>query len=404
MRVLLLTDEYPPYIFGGIGTFSYNLATALSEKGVSVVVMAGCPAEAVKKGFHKAHESVNSNLELIRLTRTDLPPSQFWYEIMNMNKILSNLSDFDIVHAQYGASFPLIYCSKKAKQRVPWAVTVHTSPVSELQYAMKSVASLESSIKEFLFHVMGFPLWDFSMRVQIKLADALVPVSEDVSRVITGHYGVEPGRVSKINTGVNVAELEKFARSAASAEPRSSGRAIRMFYGGRLVWRKGILHLIKSLSYLTLKFGFDAYELEIFGQGPLTERVSSLISEYHLGRKVVLRGFVTYSELMRAMATSDIVCVPSLYEACPVGMIEAMAMSKPVVTFDRPFSRELLDGVPNAAIAKGVIDYAALLHILCTSNDLRTKFGRCLQVQAARKFDMKVIAEQYIGLYKRLMS
>jgi glycosyltransferase involved in cell wall biosynthesis len=365
--------------------------------------MTGCPAEAVKKGFCKAHESVNSNLELIRMTRTDLPPTQFWYEIMNMDKILSNLSDFDIVHAQYGPSFPLIYSSKKAKQKVPWVVTVHTSPVSELQYAMKSMASAESSIKEFLFHVMGFPLWDFSMRVQIKLADALVPVSEDVSRVITGHYGVEPGRVSKINTGVNVAELNEFAGSVPP-EPRSNGRVIRMFYGGRLFWRKGILHLIKSLNYLTLKFGFDAYELEIFGQGPLTERVSSLISEYHLGGKVVLRGFVTYSELLMAMARSDIVCVPSLYEACPVGMIEAMAMGKPVVAFDRPFSRELLDGVPNAAIAKGVQDYAALLHSLSTSRDLRTKLGRCLQVQAAKKFDMKIIAEQYIGLYKRLLS
>lgn len=73
MRLLILTHDYPPQMFGGIGTFANNLANALSKKGISVVVVGGCPARSLKTGVVPARTMVNKNLEVIRVPKARLP-------------------------------------------------------------------------------------------------------------------------------------------------------------------------------------------------------------------------------------------------------------------------------------------------------------------------------------------
>jgi glycosyltransferase involved in cell wall biosynthesis len=174
---------------------------------------------------------------------------------------------------------------------------------------------------------------------------------------------------------------------------------IRLFYGGRLYYGKGILELLKSMDYLTRKLGFESYQLEVFGRGPLERKVRESTLSSNLARNVKLRGFVERRELMASMATSDIVCIPSKYEVCPLTMMEAMALGKPVVTFDRAFSRELLGGDPELPLAKSVEDYAKNLYALCTSEDLRKKIGNRMQSQAREKFDIKTTARNYSKIY-----
>ena len=41
MEVVLLNHDYPPYIFGGVGTFMHELAKGLARKGVKVHVITG---------------------------------------------------------------------------------------------------------------------------------------------------------------------------------------------------------------------------------------------------------------------------------------------------------------------------------------------------------------------------
>jgi glycosyltransferase involved in cell wall biosynthesis len=104
------------------------------------------------------------------------------------------------------------------------------------------------------------------------------------------------------------------------------------------------------------------------------------------------------------MARSDIVCIPSLYEACPITMIEAMMLAKPVVVFDRPFSQEMLSGIPNAAMARSLQEYAFQIHSLCTSENLRRHVGRRLREMAIKRFSVEKMAEKYLDVYCNLIS
>lgn len=130
---------------------------------------------------------------------------------MNFSLIRHLVADFDIIHSQDQTAFPIIEFCKKDRPEIPWVVTVHTSPVSELYYSMRSVASLEGSVGDMFVGVVGFPLSDLAIRREAKFADALVPVSEELGREIRDKYRGER-KLFTIHNGVNVAELESEAR------------------------------------------------------------------------------------------------------------------------------------------------------------------------------------------------
>jgi glycosyltransferase involved in cell wall biosynthesis len=364
--------------------------------------MAGCPAYAIRTGAIAVHSKVNNNLEVIRSPRVDMPPSRLWYQLMNLSSIRHRLTDFDIVHAQDQSAFPLIYFCKRDSAKIPWVVTLHGDPISELNYGMRSILALESSVKDVFINVAGFPLSDLAMRMEARLADALVSVSQQLHEEIHNKYHASQGKLFTILNGINIAGLENEAN--VGAIHRSTTKIVDIFYAGRLYWRKGIVHLIKSVAYMTAKFKFSEYRLTIFGEGPLRRTLSSLISKFNLKTNVRLQGFVPREELITAMARSDIVCVPSLYEACPMAMMEAMILAKPVVTFNRPFSQELLSGVPDAPMATSIPDYASRLYSLCTSEGLRADLGGRLRDVAVERFDVEKTAKKYIELYETLLE
>lgn len=400
MRVLIVSHEFPPYTFGGIGVFCYHLAKALTASGTDVTVVVGCPPSAIKNRLADLRV-MDDGLEVIRVPRMSFPPSHLWYQMMNLNTISELVSSFDVIHGQDCATFPIISYCKKKNASPPWVVTLHTNPASELYYALKSATSLEGSLKDFASYVLGFPLWHVSVRGHTRLADMLVAVSRSLAEEILGCYKIEQKKLSTVYTGVDISCLDEIARSISPRQ--SDSNRVKIFYGGRLYWRKGILHLLRSLVHLTRKFGFRDFQLHVFGRGPLKSKIRELISDFNLSDNVRLQGFVGYQELIGVMATSDIVCVPSLYEACPVGMIEAMALGKPVVAFNRPFSRELLGGALSHMLATNVEDYAKCLYGLCTSENLRKESGGSLRIRALKTFDIRIIASTYQKLYRELM-
>ena len=59
-RIAILANEYPPFIFGGIGTFTQNLSQALARQGVDVVVIAGYPNKTSYASFRQDASTADS--------------------------------------------------------------------------------------------------------------------------------------------------------------------------------------------------------------------------------------------------------------------------------------------------------------------------------------------------------
>ena len=127
MKVVFLTHEYPPYIFGGIGGSVKNLATSLVKVGVEATVICGYPGKCFEKKFDR---SVDEGVNVIRLPYPNLPPHHVVFQLANLKQIQRIIKEEapDIIHGQSGSSFPAI---KSLKGYAPFIVTFHDSPLME---------------------------------------------------------------------------------------------------------------------------------------------------------------------------------------------------------------------------------------------------------------------------------
>lgn len=391
LRVAILSNEYPPFIFGGIGTFCQNLAEALARQGVEVLVIGGSPEKHPKR----VRTDELHPVEIIWLPRGPIPPRHLWFQLRNMNEIKRQLATCDVVHGQDSSSFPMLQFCLRSGLKIPWVITFHTNPQAELHFTLASILH-GASLTDIATYLAGFPLWDITVREHAKLANSLVTVSRTLREEICRGYGVDETRISAIPTCVDIANL----RSVLPNRRRRTGTTVRLFNAGRLYYRKGILRLLEVARYLVQDLAVRNFELNIFGAGPLEEASRSYVSRNHLEANVKLRGFVPRGTLLNELADSDIVCVPSYYEACPVSMIEAMAFGKPVVAFNLPYAREMLPN-EHQMLAFDEMDFAAKLAQLISSEEDRSKLGSITKNEAA-KFNSEKVAASYCNIYQSL--
>jgi glycosyltransferase involved in cell wall biosynthesis len=104
----------------------------------------------------------------------------------------------------------------------------------------------------------------------------------------------------------------------------------RLVFVGRLVHNKGVLPLIDAARVLAgegLKF-----RLTIIGDGPLRGRVEDLVQRHALRDHIELRGWAKGDEVRDEILRSRAFVLPSYAENLPVAIMEALALSRPVIS------------------------------------------------------------------------
>ncbi|MDD5455792.1 MAG: glycosyltransferase [Candidatus Margulisbacteria bacterium] len=88
-------------------------------------------------------------------------------------------------------------------------------------------------------------------------------------------------------------------------KPKLAGKTLELGYAGRLVEAKGVFDL------LTAMISLDNAVLTICGSGPAESRLKKYIKNYHLEKKVVLKGPLKLPELINFYHSLDLLVVPS---------------------------------------------------------------------------------------------
>jgi len=78
-----------------------------------------------------------------------------------------------------------------------------------------------------------------------------------------------------------------------------------------------------------------------------------------------------------------------------------MACEKPVVAFDFPFSREIIQDLDNGLLAKpgDVQDLASKIRLILTDNELRARIGQRAFEYVRERHNWNVLVEKYVNLY-----
>ena len=110
--------------------------------------------------------------------------------------------------------------------------------------------------------------------------------------------------------------------------PRAFSRVA--VFAGSLLPLKGVNLAIQALGQA------PGWSLHVYGAGRDEARLRRLADDLHLGDRVIFKGWVNRTEVLRALATSaDVLLFPSLHEEGGWVVAEAAALGLPVICFDR---------------------------------------------------------------------
>jgi glycosyltransferase involved in cell wall biosynthesis len=165
---------------------------------------------------------------------------------------------------------------------------------------------------------------------------------------------------------------------------------------GSLSDNKNHSFLIDTIHFLVTK-NWNVH-LTILGDGPLKDKLQQKINDYNLHRHVTLKGNIDYPEFFLAKASIYIHTAKS--EAFGLVLIEAMAASLPVVTYDAGGNRDLIVHGENGYILNDWNEEVLANQIIeLLKNDKKREAMALNARNFAEKFDIKIYTDRLLKIY-----
>ncbi|WP_433791226.1 glycosyltransferase family 4 protein [Actinoplanes sp. CA-252034] len=385
-RILMLSWEYPPLLVGGLGRHVHALATTLVRAGHEVTVVTR----------HAPGALLEEYTEGVRVVRAPDDPPAFdvtggnllaWAVAFNHTLTRAALhatrtGGFDVVHAH---DWLVAHTAVTLREHldVPLVATIHATESGRHQGYLPSAHNRTIDDVE---------RWLAAEAVRVIVCSGYM--RHEISRL----FDVPPDRVDVVPNGVDALRWRARPRAVAAARSRYAGDGPLVSYAGRLVYEKGVQHLIDAVP--TLRSRFPGLRLVIAGDGPYRPDLETRASGTP---EVSFTGFLGGHELTALMGASDCYVVPSIYE--PFGMValEAAAAGTPVAVAGTGGLDEIVDhGVTGVKFAPG--DPAALAETTGWVLGDRD-FARSLALRARERvrsdFNWPAIADRTATVYDR---
>lgn len=387
-EVALLSEEFPPFMFGGIGAVTFDLACNLSKRKIPTTVFCGISSKITI-------EKPNDYLEIIRLPFLNLPPRFLWFQVQNFLNIARHRGRYQVIHSvSHQMAFLSVYLKRKLK--IPLITSYHGVPFYDLRTFMDSPTN-SWTIGDFGYQFLEFPLNEALVRVGLRNSDKIVVCSKTtLNELSTLCRNIDLRKSMVIPNGI---DLEKIQEIKNRVKKNAKVAVPSIIFAGRLYYYKGITYLLQALEHLIPDY--PNLKLTILGTGPMKNKIQELILNRNLKDRVFLRGQVDRSQLMEEVLAADVAVFPSLREAQPVSVLEAMALEKPVVVFDYSFAREIVKDQDTGFLARpeNSKDLAAKIGTLLSDERLRDRIGQNACEYVIKHHNWDVLINKYIALY-----
>ncbi|WP_457571188.1 glycosyltransferase family 4 protein [Desulfovulcanus sp.] len=169
-----------------------------------------------------------------------------------------------------------------------------------------------------------------------------------------------------------------------------------VLYFGRLSREKGMKTLLEAHREVAREI-----PLKIVGTGAMEAEFKTKYP------KAEFLGYRTGEELKSLVARSSFVVVPSeWYENCPMAVLEAMALGKPIIASRMGGLPELVEKGKTGLLfeAGNVEELKEKMLFLWKNKDLRYEMGHAAREKAEREFSLKKHCEDLLRIYRRLFE
>jgi glycosyltransferase involved in cell wall biosynthesis len=256
-------------------------------------------------------------------------------------------------------------------------------------------------------HVPPQPPVGLRQRLQVRMRDRVflakvICVSSSNRDEHIRVLGRDPARLTVIPNGIDIDRFDGEDGRGVHAELGLAERVRLVGVVARLAEaRKGIAEFLR-MAATVVRHHADVHFV-VVGDGPLRPSLEQLTADLGLGRRVTFLG--SRDDVARVVAAMQIFVLPSLWEAGPLTLLEAMALGKAVVTTPVGVAPDVVTDEGNGLIVPaGDVDaMASAVGRLLGDDDLVARLGASARADARRSFSVDHMVDRTIALYASLM-
>jgi glycogen synthase len=399
VRALILTNEFPPEIYGGAGVHIGELTRHLRELIQLDVRTFGTRSERSAgwrvQGYPPAHD----------LERADALLRPMLGALSRDLAMLADPVEADVVHVHTWYTHLAGILARMA-HRIPLVVTVH------------SLEPLRPWKREQLGG--GYEVSSWIERTALESADAVVAVSSGTRADILRLFDVPGERVHVIHNGIDPDFYRPDPGTDALVRHGIDPSVPYALFVGRVTRQKGIVHLVRAIRHLDPGIGV----VLCAGQPDTPEIAREMedgvrAAQAERPNVVWIGEMVSREEVRQLYSHAAVFCCPSVYEPFGIINLEAAACETPVVASAVggilevvvdgetgllvPVELSLDDPMRPVDPDRFELNLAGAINALMADPAAREVMGRAARRRAVEHFGWSAIARQTVALYETLV-
>jgi len=371
-KIMAITPYFYPEA-GGVANHTYNLYKIIAEKGYEIVVVTSWNGKGIKK---EKRNGMRVYMLPFQFKFSNTPISLKWKK--QIKEIIEKESP-DLINGH---------------MPVPFICDVAFSVSGEIPFILKYHHGGSMKKGKFFMDLLIMAYESIFLKRLFKKSKAIIASSEFVTNEFLKSY-LE--KTSTIPPGIDT-KLFK---------PSKNKEKYRILFVANLIkseYYKGLNYLLEAIKII--KKQIPEIKLVVVGEGNLREHYENTARNLGLEKNVEFRGKVDRKNIVKEYQKSWVVIVPSLFDATPNVLLEAMACKIPVIgtkiggipyVIDNNFTGLLIQKKNPKAIANAVLK-------LLKNPRIAEKFGREGYKKVKESFTWEIQAEKTIKLYNEVLS
>ena len=316
MRIAILTNEYPPNIYGGAGVHVEYLTRELSkvEDGNHTLEILCFGDQQVREG----NVSVQGVKPVNTIPYQDPRHARFQDTMLRNLEMAGLLGDVDVVHCHTWYTH-LAGCLVKQLTGARLVLTTHSlEPHRPWKVEQLGTAYQASSWVE---------------RTAYENADGVIAVSASMRDDVHDLYGVPRDKIRVIHNGIDLNQYKPRPNPEVLAKYGIDPNQRFVLFVGRITRQKGIIHLVEAIKSIR-----PGVQVVLCAGAPDTPEIGREMADrverarLESSNPIIwIPQIVPKEEIIALYTHATLFACPSVYEPFGIINLEAMACGTPVV-------------------------------------------------------------------------
>ena len=387
---LAVFNTQPPHLYyGGVERRIIETTKRLTQQ-INTTVYSG-----TKSGFKKP-TSINK-VNFVPVFSTDkLYPIDNWFFNNTISGSAKNFNA-DIYEAHTVSGYKLLKTFKKQKKKEPFIQTIHGVLADEyIKATQRGIPTIQTKLANIV-------MWKLSKleKQAAEKANIIITISKYTQNKIIQLYEIEKEKIRIVPNGVDIQKFKPLKNQSTIKRQIGINNRQCVLFVGRLIPRKGLSFLVQAAKHIIKEKEQTAFV--IVGDGPQKNQLIAYLEKNRIRKNFIFLGDIKDEILPLIYNCAEVFVFPSVQEGQGIALLEAQAVSKPVITFNTGGVREtILNQETGLLVEPNSKELANAIIKLLKNEEMRNKMGKKGREFVSKNFSWEKSAKKLLETYKEV--